>query len=491
MNTLEQSLTKMLEEHQYADVKFVVGEAKTEIFAHRLILSVSSEFWMKMFFGLEWKEVTQKRVAEVVVPDFEPATFQQVLRFVYTREVVLDETNVLDIYRAADKYLITDLLDYCTRFVMHNISYDNCLQIFHFCQYFTKGDLYNQVCEFIEKRSNDLFRESDSLVNLEQDSIREILELKNLRIKEIDLFDKVVNWGKAKAQKEGGNPKDFLDELIPLIHLEVMTKDDLILLLGNEFIEQSQLTVLIKEKVYETVNFSSGRRGLCAKPPQELKTIIVASDDRDPYVSDLVESMKTNGIVVVDRFNGRSATPSLEKLLEYDVVVVYADYDWSSPTDVSNVLKQYVESGGGLLLFGAFALATNHPGKDLLGDITTGFIPLGKGEVRRDSNHTLGEFDHLHEIMKDVTSFDGGKSSFFVDTSEVNQGEVIARWENGIPLVTTKQPTATSGQIVVLNFFPMSTIGFSTGWLPSTHGRKLIANACDFVAQNSPNSMKL
>lgn len=59
------------EDRDLCDVCFVVGEEKSKIYAHRLILALSSPVFRSMFFG-DLKETK----FEVVIPDLSAAGFR-------------------------------------------------------------------------------------------------------------------------------------------------------------------------------------------------------------------------------------------------------------------------------------------------------------------------------------------------------------------------------------------------------------------------------
>ncbi|KAJ5074603.1 hypothetical protein M0811_01234 [Anaeramoeba ignava] len=196
------------------------------------------------------------------------------------------------------------------------------------------------------------------------------------------------------------------------------------------------------------------------------------------------------GINKIETYNGRISTPNLSKLLDYDVLFLYSDYNWKDNQAISQVTQKFVEHGGALVFAGAFALSIEHPLKDLVGNIINGFLPLAKERVIRHHNSSLGEFELNHPLMKQIKVFDGGRASFYVDTEEVFGGKVIARWKNGRPLVIEKKISPEFGQIVALNIFPISESAFGNGWIPDTDGDKLISNSVIYAANHSPHTFR-
>ena len=75
--------------------------------------------------------------------------------------------------------------------------------------------------------------------------------------------------------------------------------------------------------------------------------------------------------------NGGTFTPTLAQLLPYDAVLVYTNYAPADPAALGNVLAEYADAGGGLVI-GAYSFNT-YPG--IAGDIMThGYSPLINNE---------------------------------------------------------------------------------------------------------------
>ncbi|KAJ5067652.1 calcium binding protein [Anaeramoeba ignava] len=242
---------------------------------------------------------------------------------------------------------------------------------------------------------------------------------------------------------------------------------------------------LIANTIYHS--FYSPNSIYILPPPRPIPNIlIVASDDRDAFLNDVKSSIKINGNCYVKTFNGRISTPKLKKLMKYDVVFLYADYNWLDNLTLSNNLQAFVESGGRLVMCSAFALSNQHPNKDIVGSFLS-LVPFSKGIVSRDGPVYLDKTNS--PILEGVNYFDGGTASFRIKTNDINGGQVLALWSDGNPLIVQKQIRGYQGKdglIMVLNMFPCSTDALQVGWNPETDGRKLISNVVQYAFQYQP-----
>jgi hypothetical protein len=98
---------------------------------------------------------------------------------------------------------------------------------------------------------------------------------------------------------------------------------------------------------------------------------------------------------------------------------------------------------------------------------------------------TLGTVsDPGHFIMRNVSTFSGGSSSYRPSSTSLTTGAtLIASWSDGVPLVAVK--IINGHRRADLGFFPPSSTLSSSYWDATTDGAKLMANALSWVASAS------
>lgn len=187
----------------------------------------------------------------------------------------------------------------------------------------------------------------------------------------------------------------------------------------------------------------------------------------------------TESFDVVDVININSeSVPVLGTLQEYDVVMVWTDF--RPPTSLGDLLADYVDAGGNLVLA---AFAHHSPTGKITGRFEEAdMYALLPGDDGRGTRDTLGEvFFPDHPIMSGVSTFDGGDQSFrATNTTAHDDATVIASWEDGIPLILTR--VIGGARRVDLNFFPVSSDVNSLWWQTSTDGVKIMGNSLLYAA---------
>lgn len=180
--------------------------------------------------------------------------------------------------------------------------------------------------------------------------------------------------------------------------------------------------------------------------------------------------------------------PTLAQLQQYDAVLVYSDATFNDSVALGNVLADYVDNGGGVVL-ATFAFNSGG-GNGISGRISTGgYLPFTLGSGSSAVNLTLVADEPAHPILGGLSSFNGGSSSFHNSPISPAPGaELVAHWSNQQPLVGVKQ--LAPGRVVGLNFYPPSSDARSDFWQSSTDGGLLMANALLWAAQR-PNDIAI
>jgi len=81
----------LVESGELTDVKFLIGEKKVEIRAHKLILALSSPVFTSMFYS----PYESQNVIEI--PDCQPEAFQAMIQVSNTKEATFEPTQAMNL----------------------------------------------------------------------------------------------------------------------------------------------------------------------------------------------------------------------------------------------------------------------------------------------------------------------------------------------------------------------------------------------------------
>ncbi|EUB64990.1 BTB/POZ domain-containing protein [Echinococcus granulosus] len=191
--------------------------------AHAFILAISSAVFEAMFYGPLSVQNTGSAVAslglEVHLDDVNPVAFANVLRFIYTDEIQIDPSNVLQTLYVAKKYAITVMERACVEFLSQAITVDNAFMLLGQANFFDEQELAQKCLEVIDKNTVKVF-DTDDFLAADKDLLCSVLERDTLCIREVRLFVSVVNWAKSEYNRrrlEGGlSPSHCLVTYVPV-----------------------------------------------------------------------------------------------------------------------------------------------------------------------------------------------------------------------------------------------------------------------------------
>ncbi|GBB99884.1 hypothetical protein RclHR1_03670004 [Rhizophagus clarus] len=200
---LSRDYTKLLDSGLYSDVVVQVGQEPDyrEFKVHSLILRARSPYF-NAALSSEWIR-KQENMIIFNKPNMSPKVFEIILKYVYGGCLRLqghDVPAILSVLTAADELCLIDIFDHVEDYLLQDI--DKLLK--HFIQvqrfatqhhHFTK--LHAFCIKTIEQDPSIVFQHEEFNL-ITQDTLISLLKRDNLIMREIDLWNKVIEWGRAQ-----------------------------------------------------------------------------------------------------------------------------------------------------------------------------------------------------------------------------------------------------------------------------------------------------
>ncbi len=174
----------------------------------------------------------------------------------------------------------------------------------------------------------------------------------------------------------------------------------------------------------------------------------------------------------VESFEISGYTPVLDDLvdeegnLHYEAILVYADTAFHDADELGDVLVDYIEAGGGVVVAGyAFndgnAIGGRFASEGYYPLTTDGTQQTDVGPLRSwwpgepNSHDPICTEKGIHAIWKGVNWFYGGDKAMHTSgLTPTTTAEEVGQWENGEIFAATLE--AAAGRVVGLNFMPVS-----------------------------------
>ncbi|VDL21468.1 unnamed protein product [Hymenolepis diminuta] len=156
-----------------------------------------------LIFNPSSSQINPNNPIEVHVNDVNPVAFINMLRFIYTDEIQIDASNVLQTLFVAKKYAINIMEKACVEFLSQSITVDNAFMLLSHANFFDEQELAQKCLEVIDKNTSRVF-DTEDFLTADKDLLLSVLERDTLCIRESRLFTSILKWAKAEYHRRTG-----------------------------------------------------------------------------------------------------------------------------------------------------------------------------------------------------------------------------------------------------------------------------------------------
>ncbi|KRZ69173.1 BTB/POZ domain-containing protein 6 [Trichinella papuae] len=227
--TLRERNIAMLFSEVMADVWFVVGTdstagGKQRIPAHTYVLATGSTVFYAMFYG------NFAKCTEIEVPDVEPDAFRNLLRYLYTDEIYVDNETVISTLYVSKKYFVTYLTRACVEFLQNSLTAKNVCFLLSQSRLFEEEELVERCWDVIDAQA-EMALFSDSFLEIDKQALQSILSRDTLNARESKIFEATMRWAEAECHRQmksptAANKRLVLGDVFNMIRFPVMQVED-------------------------------------------------------------------------------------------------------------------------------------------------------------------------------------------------------------------------------------------------------------------------
>uniref|UniRef100_A0A8C3NXN5 BTB domain containing 19 n=1 Tax=Cyanoderma ruficeps TaxID=181631 RepID=A0A8C3NXN5_9PASS len=191
------ALRTLVNNPQFSDVMFVVGQEQQKVFAHRCVLACRCQAFRGM--------LSQAPVGSSVPPqgpfilgNVQPEVFLAVIEFLYTNSVTLNSHIALEVLTSSVEYGLQDLCKLCVKFIKDTLSVEQVCEALQAAVTYGQVDLQQHCLAFIEGCTAAVvqtqgFRELSDVV------LAQVLRSDRLAVDELDLVQAVREWAHVSS----------------------------------------------------------------------------------------------------------------------------------------------------------------------------------------------------------------------------------------------------------------------------------------------------
>ena len=211
------------------DVTLVAKEGN-EFRAHKNVLSAASPFFVKLLQS----EMREKDEGVIRFEDISELIIADVLEFIYTGSVEINETNAKALIIAAEYLLIEGLKTKSGRFLEQQITSSNCISTLRFAEKYRCEELVANSTKFILDNFASV-AESEEFLHQKAEEVEKWISNDEIRLAtEEDVLKIILNW----IEHDKSERKDKFKKLFGQVRLVLLSRDSLLTVVTHELVRQ-------------------------------------------------------------------------------------------------------------------------------------------------------------------------------------------------------------------------------------------------------------
>ncbi|ASK51356.1 BTB kelch-domain protein [Eptesipox virus] len=143
-------ISMMQEKGTFCDVTLIANNEKIQ--AHKIILSSASDYFKAMLSN-NFKESS---MTEITIYGIDALTLKQLIKYIYTGDLQISESNVEVLLMKADYLQITSVVKLCELFLLKKLSIYNCVKMYNFTKEFNRYEIAKTILQFIIENIMDV-----------------------------------------------------------------------------------------------------------------------------------------------------------------------------------------------------------------------------------------------------------------------------------------------------------------------------------------------
>ncbi|CAH2005685.1 unnamed protein product [Acanthoscelides obtectus] len=217
--TMFQKLFEQKKASRFCDITLFVNNKVIK--AHRNVLACSSPYFDSI---LKHHKITRE---QLTISCLDSSIFNSLLNFMYTGDITIGYSNVEELLKLADHFILTKVIEYCIEFLGAKLQLDNCLFTYTLTQRFKLKHLGTVVENWISSHIEDVCK-GDEILELSHNKLANFLKNKNFALttgKSLNILSQWVLNDLDKREKYFESllkyfPPDSLDSGEVFKHLE-------------------------------------------------------------------------------------------------------------------------------------------------------------------------------------------------------------------------------------------------------------------------------
>ena len=177
------------------------GDDQAHLKAHRIVLCAGSPF----FYNALNSDMKEKREGVIRLEETSKAVMEDVLEYLYTGHVDINEENVYDLMPSADFLLISSLRTLCGNAIRRTLSFSNCMMAYHLAIKHQLITLGKDIKTFILNNFEEVTK-TEGFLNLSVEQVEEFISSDEIIVEgEEKVFEIIMRWAARDESRKQQN----------------------------------------------------------------------------------------------------------------------------------------------------------------------------------------------------------------------------------------------------------------------------------------------
>ena len=187
-----------------------------QLTTHRCVLAANSQFFYTMFSS-GMKESNQKVLS---LQSICFTSMSLILDYFYTREIVINDENVLDLLNASSFLLVTPVKNACIEHLSSKLGSDNCFSVLQIAEQFGADELAEKANNYI-KTNFSIVVKNEEFVSISQEELVCLISSNDILVEEEEeVYRAVLKW----VKHDEANRVAVLPELLKHLRKDSLAK---------------------------------------------------------------------------------------------------------------------------------------------------------------------------------------------------------------------------------------------------------------------------
>lgn len=179
---------------RFCDVTISINS--TTFRAHRVVLASVSPYFDSL---LHYNRIAKEKVCDIqffhehfmfqiCLRYKNVAAFEHLLNYMYSGQITIDRTNVIDLLRYANELMIIKLKSYCIDYLNRFLDSSNCLAVKTLSEKYEIPKLAAKATAYFEQNLNIVLQDNSDILELDAQDLFDIISKYDERIKPDNYF---------------------------------------------------------------------------------------------------------------------------------------------------------------------------------------------------------------------------------------------------------------------------------------------------------------